>query len=96
MIEENGKNISGGERQRICLARALIRRPSLLILDEATSALNSEMAHQIEENILGLEDMTVIAISHRIFPELQARYDGVIRFADNIGEEAPDDCARMS
>lgn len=83
MIEENGKNISGGERQRICLARALIRRPSLLILDEATSALNSEMAHQIEENILGLEDMTVIAISHRIFPELQARYDGVIRFADH-------------
>ncbi len=83
LIEENGKNISGGERQRICLARALIRRPSILILDEATSALNSEMARQIEENILGLEDTTIIAVSHRIFPELREKYDSVIRFENH-------------
>lgn len=89
MIEENGKNISGGERQRICLARALIRRPSLLILDEATSALNSEMARQIEENILGLDATIVIAISHRIFSDLQEKYDGVIRFENHKAANMP-------
>lgn len=84
MIEENGSNISGGERQRICLAHALLRRPSILILDEATSALNSEMALQIEKNLLMLKDVTVIAVSHRIFPETYDTYDCVIQFRNTI------------
>lgn len=75
MIEEGGKNISGGERQRICLARALIRKPAVLILDEATSALNAEMAFEIEKNILEFKDMTVISISHRVFEGLREKYD---------------------
>lgn len=79
-IEENGRNISGGERQRICLARALIRRPKILILDEATSALNQEMAHQIEANVLSLEDTMVLAVSHRVFEDLKNQYDAEIHF----------------
>lgn len=75
VIEEDGNNISGGERQRICLARALIRKPAVLILDEATSALNSEMAYEIESNVLALKDVTVIAISHRVFDDLKEKYD---------------------
>ncbi|XCP84366.1 ABC transporter ATP-binding protein [Roseburia hominis] len=80
VIEENGKNISGGERQRICLARALIRKPPVLILDEATSALNSEMALQVEKNILTLENTMVISVSHRIHRETYEEYDKVLQF----------------
>lgn len=83
MIEENGKNISGGERQRICLARALLRKPAVLILDEATSALNSEMASKIEERILGLDQTIVISISHRVFEELKEKYDVVVKFENH-------------
>lgn len=87
MIKENGSNISGGERQRICLARALLRKPSILLLDEATSAMNSEMALKVEENILALEAVTVVAISHRIYPETYNKYDQVIHFKKNTVEQ---------
>lgn len=84
IIEENGKNISGGEKQRICLARALIRKPSILILDEATSALDADMAYRIEKRILEMEGMMVISVSHRVFEELKERYEVVVRMADVV------------
>ena len=84
IIEENGKNISGGEKQRICLARALIRKPSVLILDEATSALDADMAYRIEKRILEMEGMMVISVSHRVFEELKERYEVVVRMADVV------------
>ncbi|MDY5103039.1 MAG: ABC transporter ATP-binding protein [Agathobacter sp.] len=77
-LEENGKNISGGERQRICFARALIRCPSILLLDEATSALDSETAYQLEKNVLSLDDTMVISVSHRCFADLKPQYDAVL------------------
>lgn len=79
IIAENGGNISGGERQRICLARALMRRSPVLILDEATSALDSETALRIEKNLLDLEGITLISISHKLFPEVVERYDSTIK-----------------
>lgn len=77
MIYDNGSNVSGGERSRIVLARGLLRKASIIFLDEAFAALDMERAKEIEESILGLEDVTVINISHVIFKENKERYDGV-------------------
>ncbi|SUY45378.1 xenobiotic-transporting ATPase [Clostridium putrefaciens] len=66
-IKEDGKNISGGEKQRIGLARILLRRPDLLILDEVTSALNEEIREEIVKRIINYKEkynLTLIVISH--------------------------------
>ncbi|KDO20134.1 hypothetical protein SPRG_14614 [Saprolegnia parasitica CBS 223.65] len=62
-------NLSGGQIQRICLARALVRQPSLLLLDEATSALDPETEASIVQTLEKLVrslDMTIISVTHRI------------------------------
>jgi ATP-binding cassette subfamily C protein len=67
ILGERGVLISGGERQRIALARALLRKPSLLILDEATSSLDSENEKRIQNAIEKLHgQMTILVISHRL------------------------------
>jgi len=67
IVGERGIMISGGERQRIALARALLRRPRLLVLDEATSAIDSGSERAIFENLRNLKDRpTIIVIAHRI------------------------------
>lgn len=61
-----GSAFSGGERQRFCLARALLRKPGLLILDEATNALDREAEAIILANLQNYRDrMTVVLVSHR-------------------------------
>jgi ATP-binding cassette, subfamily B (MDR/TAP), member 1 len=85
IIGEGGLSISGGQAQRITLARALVRRPKVLILDEATSALDEETASLIRGNLRQAMmqrdvegrggDMTIIAITH-------AR--GMMQFADRV------------
>lgn len=67
VLGDRGVLVSGGERQRLALARALLRRPSLLILDEATSNLDSENELRIQRAIAGLRgQMTILVISHRL------------------------------
>jgi ABC-type multidrug transport system fused ATPase/permease subunit len=67
LVGERGVKLSGGEAQRICLARALVRRPQLLILDEATSALDSHSELLIKESIDNLAgETTIICIAHRL------------------------------
>ncbi|OGW47571.1 MAG: hypothetical protein A2Y66_03215 [Nitrospirae bacterium RBG_13_41_22] len=67
IIGERGLMISGGERQRIAIARALIRDPELLIFDEATSALDQESERLIQKSINGLVgEKTIIIIAHRL------------------------------
>ena len=59
--------LSGGERQRLVLARAMLRRPSILILDEATSALDAENEIKIQQAIEQIAGkITVIVIAHRL------------------------------
>lgn len=67
ILGDRGVLVSGGERQRIALARALLRKPSLLILDEATSSLDSENEKRIQNAIEKLHGhMTILVISHRL------------------------------
>lgn len=80
VVGDAGVRLSGGERQRLALARALLRRPSLLILDEATSALDVENELRIRDAIEGLHgDLTMVIIGHRL-PTLE-HADQVVRLA---------------
>ena len=65
-IKEKGTNFSGGEIQRIVIARALIINPDILIFDEATSALDTFTENEILEDINLLKNKTIIMISHRM------------------------------
>jgi ABC-type multidrug transport system fused ATPase/permease subunit len=67
IVGDRGIKLSGGERQRIVLARAILRRPSILVLDEATSALDSENEAEIQEALEKLKGkMTIVVIAHRL------------------------------
>lgn len=69
--------LSRGERQRIALARAVIRRPDLLLVDEVTSALDRESQYQIEKFLLSLP-CCVVHISHHNLEQFSGRYDEII------------------
>lgn len=66
VLEERGKNLSKGQRQKLSLTRAILRHPKILILDEATSNMDSISEREILNYIKGIRDITLILISHRI------------------------------
>ena len=76
-IQENGKNFSGGELQRIALARLFLRNKTMTFLDEITSGLDNATAYEIEKRLLD-EDMTIINITHRYNKALMQKYDEII------------------
>ena len=65
-IIQNSFSLSGGENQRIAIARALYRNPKLLIMDEPTSSLDVITQKKVFDNLLQLKDMTCIVITHRV------------------------------
>jgi len=81
MIGEQGNKISGGQRQRLGLARALLTKPNLLILDEATSSLDAETEQQISEFLLSMKgNMTMVVVAHRLSTIMKA--DRIVYVAD--------------
>jgi len=78
MIYDNGKNISGGEKSRLAIARGLLQNANIIILDEAFASLDAKVAQDIEQTLLSLKDVTVINVSHVIFEETKKAYDHVM------------------
>ena len=66
-IEQGGTNVSGGQKQRLCIARALLKKPKIIILDDSTSAVDTSTEASIRDALTNkLKDMTTIIISQRI------------------------------
>lgn len=75
---ENGSGLSGGEKQRISIARSLLKKSSLLLADEATAALDARTAHQVSGDILDLDGITRIVVTHTLEESLLRRYDAIL------------------
>ena len=73
-------NLSGGEKQRICLARAMYRNKKWLFLDEAFSAIDKTNSDRIHQFILSNPDITVLSIEHKVTKETVSLYDKVLLF----------------
>lgn len=75
---ENGVNLSGGERQRISIARSLLKNTKVLLMDEATSALDAETSKLVLDQILSLEELTRIVITHSLKKEELKKFDEIL------------------
>lgn len=78
MCGENGSGLSGGEKQRISIARCLLRKTQILLVDEATAALDKETAYQVSNSILNLEGVMSIVVTHSLEEGLLKQYDEII------------------
>ena len=79
---ENGSGLSGGEKQRISIARSLLKHTSVLLADEATAALDAQTAHQVTDDILSLTGVTRIVVTHTLEQAALRRYDGILVLKD--------------
>ena len=65
-IEQGGTNVSGGQKQRLCIARALLKRPRVLVFDDSTSAVDMATDAKIRAHLAALTDVTKIVIAQRV------------------------------
>ncbi len=84
VIKEDGSNISGGEKKRIGIARALYKNGNVLLVDEPFSSIDKKTQEQIEKMLLSLEDKTILNISHSYDENFIRQYDYVIHFENGI------------
>ena len=75
---ENGCNLSGGEKQRISIARSLLRKSPVLLMDEATAALDTQTAYRVVSSILDLKGLTRIVVTHSLDEKILGRYDQIL------------------
>lgn len=84
---ENGIGLSGGEKQRISIARSLLKNSQVLLVDEATAALDAATACQVSSSILDLNGMTRIVVTHHLDAALLKRYDCILALKNGRIEE---------
>lgn len=75
---ENGSGLSGGEKQRISIARTLLKKSKILLVDEATAALDAKTAFQVTSAILDMNELTRIVVTHTLDESLLKRYDRIL------------------
>ena len=85
-VKEGGTNFSGGQRQRLCIGRALVKNPELLILDDSTSALDLLTDKKIRSNIAELKDMTKVIVSQRVSTIQNADFILVLEGGKVVGQ----------
>ena len=85
---ENGSGLSGGEKQRISVARSLLKKSSVLLADEVTAALDAQTAHRVSSDILDLQGITRIVVTHTLEESLLRRYDKIFVLRGGRIEEA--------
>ncbi|MDE6547168.1 MAG: ATP-binding cassette domain-containing protein, partial [Lactobacillus sp.] len=78
-VGENGTKMSGGQKQRLALARGLLRNRKLFLLDESTSSLDKKSALNVENIFLSQPDITVIFVSHQLHDENKQKFDRIIK-----------------
>ena len=81
VIQEDGTNLSGGEKKRIEIARAFLYNRNFLLIDEGTASLDPQTAHEIHEMILS-SDLTVVEIDHHIPEDLQSKFTHAYKLED--------------
>tara|TARA_B100002019_G_scaffold125877_1_gene108427 strand:- start:19 stop:855 length:837 start_codon:yes stop_codon:yes gene_type:complete len=97
LIGENGVRLSGGEKQRLSIARAMLKKSSIILLDEATSSLDSETESKIQEALEILtKDKTTIVIAHRLSTILNSNNIYLIDSGNIIDNGKHDDLIQRS
>ena len=90
-VNEGGLNFSGGQRQRLCIGRALVRNPELLILDDATSALDLLTDKKIRDYVSSIKDMIKVIVSQRVATVQNADYILVLEGGKVVGQGKHED-----
>ena len=75
---ENGIHLSGGEKQRLSIARSLLKDTPVLLMDEATASLDVKTSYQIENAVLNMQNKTRIVVTHKLSKEILSRYDEIL------------------
>ncbi len=97
IIGENGVRLSGGEKQRLSIARAMLKKSSIILLDEATSSLDSETESKIQEALKVLtKDKTTIVIAHRLSTILNSNNIYIIDSGKIVGSGKHEELLKKS